>query len=397
LDDTSAVGPGELAPDSSRRVLGLIDKDGPMTQTEVARRTGLSRAAVSNAVRRLRDQSELGTRTVVSNGRQANLVYRMTTDQLLLGLDIGHRHARVAISGPSMEILAERAEELDAGHTAKGSLDVVERLVDAVLDEVDAERPRVACAALGLPGPVDQQSGIVGSFSILPGWAGSSDRRAEFQNRLGVPVIVDNDANLGALGESVAGAARDCDSFAYVKVSHGVGAGLVLNGQVYRGPRGSAGEIGHITIDENGPVCECGNRGCLEIYAGADRILALLERIQGPPTIRAAVLAALDGDARSRRVLQDAGRHIGIGVATICLLLGPSLIVIGGELSTAGEILLDPLRQSVSRLAVAGAAQAMVVRAQLAERSEVVGALALASQWAFAERGKLANDFALPW
>lgn len=167
---------------------------------------------------------------------------------------------------------------------------------------------------------------------------------------------------------------------AYIKVASGVGAGLVINGKIYRGPGGTAGEIGHITLDEAGPVCRCGNRGCLETFAAARYVLPLLQPGHGTDlTMEGVVRLARDGDPGCRRVIADVGRHIGSGVANLCNLLNPSRVVLGGDLAEAGELVLGPIRESVGRYAIPSAArQLSVLPGALGGRAEVLGALALA-------------------
>ena len=154
----------------------------------------------------------------------------------------------------------------------------------------------------------------------------------------------------------------------------------MIDGQIYRGPGGTAGEIGHITLDESGPVCRCGNRGCLETFAAARYVLPLLQSSHGTDlTMEGVVRLARDGDPGCRRVIADVGRHIGSGVANLCNLLNPSRVVLGGDLAEAGELVLGPIRESVGRYAIPSAArQLSVLPGALGGRAEVLGALALA-------------------
>src|SRR5205807_716058 len=169
-------------------------------------------------------------------------------------------------------------------------------------------------------GPVDRARGTVGSSSILPGWVGvrAAD---EMSRRIGLAVEVDNDANLGALAELNVGAGRGCSELAYIKASTGIGCGLVLGGQPYRGATGTAGEIGHMSVDERGAFCYCGNRGCLETLASGPAIIDMLQRSQGDDlTLADVVTMARAGQAACRRAIADAGRHIGVAVANLCNL-----------------------------------------------------------------------------
>ena len=179
---------------------------------------------------------------------------------------------------------------------------------------------------------------------------------------LGRAVAVENDANLGALGEWMWGAGRGADHMAYVKAATGIGAGFIIAGAPYVGAGGTAGEIGHTVVDPAGPICRCGNRGCLETLAGAPAVLGSLRDVHGERlTLPDAVALALKGDAGCARAIADAGSAIGTAVATLCNLLNPQRIVVGGDLGAAGELLLAPLRESLRRGAIRSAADDVVV------------------------------------
>jgi predicted NBD/HSP70 family sugar kinase len=201
----------------------------------------------------------------------------------------------------------------------------------------------------------------------------------EMRRRLDIPVMVDNDANLGALAEAAFGAGRDAGDLIYLKVSSGIGAGLILNGRLYRGSHGLAGELGHVLVDPDGIVCRCGNRGCLETVAATGALVDLLRRSHGEDlTVQDMLTAARGGDVGCRRVIQDAGRALGQVVATLLNVLNPELLVVGGDLAAAGDLLLDGVRESVGRAALPEASRgAEVVAGVLGDRAQVLGALAL--------------------
>ena len=166
---------------------------------------------------------------------------------------------------------------------------------------------------------------------------------------------------------------------AYLKVSHGVGAGLVLGGRLYRGSTGAAGEIGHVTLDERAGLCRCGNRGCLETFVSASAVLGLVSSAgQHPRSMREVVDAALTQDPGCTRVVADTGRLLGAAVAQLCNLLNPELVVVGGELARAGDLLLDPLGEAVRRHALPGGTQPRTVASELGTEAHLLGALLLA-------------------
>ncbi|KUJ68748.1 transcriptional regulator [Streptomyces albus subsp. albus] len=360
------------------RVVRAVRMAGSLTQAEIARSTGLSAATVSNIVRELKDGGTVEVTPTSAGGRRARSVSLSGDAGIVVGVDFGHTHLRVAVGNLAHQVLAEEAEPLDVDASADQGLDRAEQLVSRLIADTGSSPGKVIGVGLGVPGPIDVESGVLGSTAILPGWAGTNPRD-ELAARLGVPVHVDNDANLGALGELVWGAGRGVADLAYIKVASGVGAGLVISGQIYRGPGGTAGEIGHITLDESGPVCRCGNRGCLETFTAARYVLPLLHSSHGADlTVERMVQLARDGDPGCRRVVADVGRHIGSGVANLCNLLNPSRVVLGGHLAEAGDLVLNPIRESVARYAIPSAArQLSVMPGALGGRAEVLGALAL--------------------
>ncbi|HEY5834073.1 ROK family transcriptional regulator [Streptomyces sp.] len=360
------------------RVVRAVRLAGSLTQAEIARSTGLSAATVSNIVRELRDNGTVQVTPTSSGGRRARSVALSGDAGIVVGVDFGHSHLRVAVGNLAHQVLAEQSEPIDVDASASQGFDRAERLVGRLVQSTGIGADKVLGVGLGVPGPIDVESGTLGSIAILPGWGGINPRQ-ELSDRLGVPVRVDNDANLGALGELVWGSGRGVKDLAYIKVASGVGAGLVIDGRIYRGPGGTAGEIGHITLDESGPVCRCGNRGCLETFTAARYVLELLRGSHGDGlTVPRMVQLAREGDPGCRRVIGDVGRHIGMGVASLCNLLNPSRVVLGGDLAEAGELVLGPIRESVSRYAIPSAAQRLsVVPGALGARAEVLGALAL--------------------
>jgi predicted NBD/HSP70 family sugar kinase len=361
---------------NERRVLEALRLSGNLTQAEIARRTRLSPATVSNIVGQLREAGTVDVSPTSAGGRRAVSVAISRKAGLVVGLDFGHSHLRVALGDLSHQVLAEEQIDIDVDHRAEEGMAAAARLVDGLLLRADADRSNVIGVGMGLPGPIDSTSGAVGSSAILPGWVGVP-AAAAMGERLNLPVRVANDANLGALAEFTWGAGRGASDLAYIKAATGVGGALVIGGRLHQGRSGTAGEIGHTNLDETGPVCRCGNRGCLETFVGAPTLLNLLRTSHGPDiTMRGLLTRAACGDAGCQRVIADAGRAIGMAVANLCNLVNPDIVVVGGELASAGDVLLDPLREVVGRFAIP-AAVPEIVGGVLGERAEVLGALAL--------------------
>ena len=213
---------------------------------------------------------------------------------------------------------------------------------------------------------------------MLPGWAGIVPA-AELEARLGMPVQVENDANAGAIGEHLFGAGRGVENMVYVQLAAGIGVGMILAGRLFRGAVGVAGEIGHTTAVPDGRLCRCGNRGCLETIASSVAIGELLERSRRGPLTTPELLERLAaGDRGVVRAIGDAGAAVGVALTSMVNLLNPSLLVIGGELSEAGDVLLEPIRDAIARSAMPPAAAAVrVVGAELGTRAEALGAASI--------------------
>jgi glucokinase-like ROK family protein len=345
--------------------------------------TGLSRSTISAIVAELKS-AHLVVETPPPAGKSRSRGGRPPATLQLrgesgaaIGIDFGHSHVQVAVADLHMNLLAHRFRDLAVDGAASTAIQAAVEMVDEVLAEAQVNRADVIGVGIGVPGPVDRARGLVGSATILPGWVGVRVAH-EMQKRLELPVEIDNDANLGALAELTVGAARGAQQVVYVKASTGIGAGLIIGGRLHRGVSGTAGEIGHTTIDENGALCYCGNRGCLETVAAAGAIVNLVRQGRGELSFTRILAMAEAGDPVCRRAVSDAGRQIGVAVAGLCNLLNPEMVVVGGLLSRAGELVLDQVRESVRRCAVAAAAdRVQVVPAVLGDRAELIGALAL--------------------
>jgi glucokinase-like ROK family protein len=265
-----------------------------------------------------------------------------------------------------------------------------------------AEPEDVLAIGIGVPGPVEQAAGVLRSPPIMPGW----DRfpiRSAFAGEYAAPVFVDNDVNVMALGEHWGGVGRGVDNLLFIKVGTGIGGGIITDGRLYRGTQGCAGDIGHISVDPKGPVCTCGNLGCLEAAAGAPALAAEAERRarEGLSPVLAEILkekgklTAIDvgkaagiGDYEALTIVRDAGRLIGGVLATLVSVLNPSLIVIGGGVSQIGHSFLAEIRSAVYHRSLPLATRNLpVVLSELENDAGVVGASVLAAEGVLAYAG----------
>jgi predicted NBD/HSP70 family sugar kinase/biotin operon repressor len=383
------VGSGSLESLRERNRRQLIDtlrRRGSASRADLARLTGLSRSTVSTLVSDLQSggmvvEHEPDADRASQQGRPPTLLSLDRSAGLVIGIDFGHEHVHVAIADLSRTILAERKQPHDVDTSAERALELAVELADEVVSAADVEGDRILGAGVALSGPIDIEAGTIHAGKILPGWAGIKpvDELAE---RLGVNVHLDNDANLGALAEVTLGAGIGASDAIYLMVSGGVGAGLILAGELYRGTGGTAGELGHVLVDEGGPICRCGNRGCLEMMAGGHAIIGLLRASHGDDlTLDEVIALTNDGDSGARRAVADAGRVLGRSVAAIVNAFNPELVIVGGAVSAAGDVLLDPLREAVHRYAIPSAADDVrIIRGVLGGRAEVLGALELAAR-----------------
>src|SRR3954453_22815454 len=373
----------QLRTANRRHVIETLRSNGGMTRSALARSTGLSRTTISTLLNELIEQGIVSEMTAVPErrgaGRAATLVRLDHSAGAAVSIDVGARHLAVAVGDLAHRVLAERWVPLPAAHQALEGMDRAAGLVREALAEAGVAQGSVIGVAMGLPTPISQTPGFVASSNILPGWAGLQVAE-EMSERLGLPVFVENDSNLGALAESAWGAGAGFDQLAYIKAAPGIGAGLIQDGKLFRGTTGTAGEIGHTTVAEDGPICRCGNRGCLELYAGGAALLGALH--QSHPEVetleRVVELAHEENDPACARVRADAGSHIGVAIANLINLFNPRRIVVGGELAGAGETVLGLMRVAAERSAVQAAVEAVeIVPGVLGQRAEVLGGLAL--------------------
>ena len=261
-----------------------------------------------------------------------------------LGLDLGGTNVKwVAVEedGSAPRVIGSDRVHTD---TSRGERSVVEQLVQIARDRSRDLGP-FASIGVGVPGLYDPIGGTTRFLPNVPGtWAGVPVA-AQVGEALGVPARLINDARAFTLAEHRLGAGRGASSMLGITLGTGVGGGLILGGVLYQGHDGTAGEFGHQTILPEGPACNCGNRGCLEVLARADAIVAAC----GRPTVEESVQAARTGDRRAQHGLNDAGRYLGIGVSNVMALLSVDRVVVGGGVAAAGEMLLEPLRAELKR------------------------------------------------
>ncbi|MBV8999955.1 MAG: ROK family transcriptional regulator [Solirubrobacterales bacterium] len=366
-------------------LVAMIRDDGPVSRSELSRAIGLPRSTTTALVAELLREGVItespahGGGAGSGSGRPATLLSLRKPDGLVAGFDFGHRHLRVAVATGEGEILAEESLQLDVDRQAASALDHARELFDVVLDRAGVSARDLRAAAAGIPAPLNSRTGRVGSPTILASWV-DLDPCEELRRRTGLTFTLGNDAAFGALGEMTYGAARDFTDFIYVKASNGIGAALVLNGRLYRGSHGMAGEIGHTQIDPGGAWCRCGNRGCLEATVSIDVVRRQLEPLGLDP------LNPEDMEHPvATKVLAESGRTVGVVIANLCNTLNPEAVILGGDLSSTGVHFTAGVRDSVRHLAQPGPAlDTAVLTTSLQGRAELLGAVACAAAATYA-------------
>lgn len=364
--------------------------DRGVSRADLADKLGLTRAAVTVIINELiKNGIILSTDSRSTSSGRPPVTLEINPDLgVVAAVDMGATHLSVALGDFSARVLEEVEVPFAIHRGPKESLREVDRVLQELLQRCSLTIADLAAIGIGVPGPVISEKGMVMAPPIMPGW----DRfpiRATLESQWGTAVTLNNDAELGALGEWAYGAGRGEKNLAFIKVGSGIGAGLMINQQIYGGTTGSAGEIGHLTIDKNGPLCTCGNHGCLEAFAGGHAIAQqaralvasgrrtlLSEKDPATLTARDVAEAACRGDLPAQEIIKRSGTFIGIAIAGLINLFNPSAVIIGGGVAQVGDLLTTPIRQAVHERSLRASEHSVrITTALLGRRSSLMGAL----------------------
>ena len=305
----------------------------------------------------------------------------------VVGVDLGATKIAAGLITPHNEIIQKAYAETKP---AEGPPAVVERIAGCV-EQLTSALPKSQClAAIGVccPGPLDHEAGLVLDPPNLTGWM-NVPLQQMLEERLHLPAPIEHDAKAAALGEFHFGAGRGSNDMIFVIIGTGVGAAIIIGGELYRGPTNSAGEIGHITVDMNGPACSCGSNGCLEVFvAGPDLADRFREAMQGldidvPDDLDGKKVAALanQGQPQAIQVFQQAGQALGVGIAAMAHMFDISTYILGGSVAKAGDLLLDPTRAAVHYRAFGSiGSRITVVASPLGDDAGILGSAWVARQ-----------------
>ena len=365
---------------NSQLIIDTLARRGPTTQATLSRVTGLSTGTVSNLVKLLESADLVSSTPTIDSGRRALAIGLRAGGRLVAGISVGRNSLRILLSGLDQRIVAEAHAPLPRGHAPADSFAAAARLLDETLTRHQLDPSMVAQVGISLPAVLDRTaSTMLAPDALLPNWE-DVVLLPLAEATLGLPCVLDNDANLGALAQVTFGPFKDTADLAYVKVAAGIGAGLILDHELRRGGLGTAGEIGHTMVVSNGEYCRCGNRGCLETLASTTRISARVAReLRTSLTDESLISLARQREPHTLRALEDAGSSLGVAVASLCSLLNPTAVVIGGTITAVGAPLMDPLYRAFHRQSFSGLAhKTTLVANQLGSRTDALGAIALA-------------------
>jgi glucokinase-like ROK family protein len=379
------------------RIMNTIRRKGPVTIAETARETGLTFPAVSGIVKELMEMGILQVKGVgTSSGGRKPLLYELNPQAIFAaGVDLSVHEIRIGLMDLETRWVGEKRVEAPMGGKPEEYVRIIAGEFQRLVEETGIDENRILGMGVSVPGPVDSETGTVYSPPNLPGWGEVSLKR-RLEETLRLVVKVEKDANLAALGERWFGAGQDVDHFLYVFVGEGIGGGLIIGGFLHRGTGFGAGEIGHATLDLDGPRCNCGNYGCLEAMASG---LALVRRtgeelrrgavsplFTNPDdvTFEAVLRALRAGDPLAESLAEEASRLLGIGLAGVIHAFLPQKVIIGGKLPQAFPRMVEIARtKAKERLAAVFRDRLDIVEAKLGDSSAITGAATLVLEQLF--------------
>lgn len=338
---------------NERTVLEFIRERGPVSRAQLARDSGLSKPTVSQALMALTSADLVREAGRTSGGKGPTAVlYELNPDAgWVLGLDVGAARVRGAIANLTGEIVA-RADVRAKASSARTLIQQVAQTAHGLAAEAGVPRRRLSFAVVGSPGVFEPSTGHVAMAHNLPGW-GRQGVFDELRKMLGVPMRFENDVNLATLGERWHGLGKDVDNFAYLHVGTGVGLGLVLRGELYRGSHGSAGEVAYLPLATTDPHDRAVRRsGALEAALGAEGVIGVAKAagIREPGTPKEIFDAAREGNTRAMKVVDTVARRIALAIAAISPIIDPELVIVGGGIGRNGDLLLEPVERELKAI-----------------------------------------------
>ena len=395
-----------------KELIDLIRKHDELTKGDLVSYTDHSRTKVTSSIDSLLQKQFIveNHSTEYTGGRRSKSFSLNGNLGFVAGVDIGATSVDLVVADFSRKVISRLSEP---AFVREGPIKVLGRvcsLLEEMMREKGLNTENLRGIGIGIPGPVDFSNGTVVSPPIMPGWDRYPIIQTVQQWFPTANVVVDNDVNVMALGEMHQGAGRGVSNLIFVKIGTGIGAGIICEGKIYRGANGCAGDIGHISVNKSGPLCHCGNKGCLEALAGgpaiADRALMAAQAGKSPILLRHyeknggklhsedVGAAAREGDTLSIEVIRESGQMVGDVLASLVNFFNPEMIVIGGGVSNLGNLLLSSIRQTVlSRSLPLATRNLDIVFSSAAKDAGIIGAVNLAMDYMFTIETGNGNDY----
>lgn len=307
-----------------------------------------------------------------------------------IGIDVGGTNVKIALVDSEGKIIYSNSVPTYAQMGYEYTVNNIKQAIRDLMKETNTDAKEIEGIGFDFPGQVDYKTGVVKLAPNIPGWINVPIAQM-IEEEFNIPTRIDNDVRCAALGELKFGAGKGCENFVCITVGTGIGSGLVINGQLVRGAANAAGEIGHIKLQMNGgPICGCGDTGCLEAFASGPSIVAMAqEYLKGGKSTKFREMAGADGeitpyivakaaeagDPVAKRIFEIVGTYIGMGLVSVINLLNPEKVIIGGGVAAAGDLLLDPIRKTIKERAMVVAGNSVeIVPAELGNSAGVIGA-----------------------
>lgn len=333
-------------------VLETIKKKSPISRVQISETTGLNKSTVSSLVNELIQENfvyEIGLGQSQGGRRPLMLLFNATAGHAI-GVDIGVNYLLAVLSDLQGKIVQEKMLTI-TDLSFEEIVALLKETIQSLIDQAPASKYGIVGIGIAVPGIVDETGQIL--FAPNLGWE-NVGLKGIIENHFHLPVTINNEANAGALGEKIFGAGKDVSHFVYVSLGIGIGTGIIINDELYKGCNGFAGEIGHVTIESNGKKCTCGNKGCWELYASENALLEQAKSLAIPPaqgekeiTLAHLVSLADSGNPDAIHLFNRVGEYIGLGLTMIINIFNPELIIIGNKLTTAEKWLTNPLNRVV--------------------------------------------------
>jgi glucokinase-like ROK family protein len=389
---------GWSGPAAGAAIFRIIKNIGPLSRTDIVKKTGLSKSTVSVHTKKLLEmglikEAEAENKSVGSVGRNRQLLKFAKNNGFIIAIDLGATSLNVGLCNLDAEIIDLSSKAVLVNNGPKKIMKEINNFIEDLLKVNKLADKKIFGIGMGVPGPVEFSKGLPVSPPIMPGWHLYPLKKI-LQEKYSCPAFIDNDVNVMAVGEKHAGLAQDVSNFIFIKIGTGIGAGIICEDELYRGSKGCAGDIGHIAIDGEKELCPCGNRGCLEIVAAGpaiakkakkaaqnkeSEILESMLKERGELTAKDVGEALKRSDRAAVEIVKNSGQKIGGVVSRLVNFYNPSLIIIGGGVANLGNYLISAIKEEVLRRSTSLAVQDLEV--ELSQRNDevaVIGAAAMA-------------------